>query len=584
MKQIYILVLFLIPFLAQSQLTVKPYLNSDTYVFVESSLLFVEKEIQLVSNFGDKPNPSLYLRNEAQLIQGKTNSENTGDGTISVFQEGNASNYTYNYWSMPVSNTSANNSFGKLFFDPVTKTTSNPALITSEYNGLSHPLSISNRWIFKLSGSDYSDWEHIGNNFDISPGEGFTMKGVNGTNTGIAIYNIPNNPGNKQRYDLRGKPNSGIYELEIQEGTNKLIGNPYPSALDLNLFLQENTNTTGIAYFWDSKLVDSHYLKEYEGGYGVYSPGAGISGYVPAIFKKFDGAGNSFGEGGSAGAYIARRFSPIGQGFIVIGAKDGKIRFDNQYRSFIKEDQLLSEFKSPKTLTTKTADEEFPILRLNIELQNQYIRQILLVLQENSTKGSDHAKDALNMEYLSSDAGWLIEDESYLINVRPLDELEEIPLFVVVSETSEVVFSIAEMIGFKSEVFLYDSSIGNYYNLRNGPIKISLEAGEYPERFKLTYTNKEQVYINKDIVKDISNYSIFQNNPESRLEIRIPVKNEARDIYLYDSLGKKILEKKGITHENYLEFTTRKLSKGLYIIKIMNKNELVISKKVIISN
>lgn len=584
MKQIYILVLFLIPFLGQSQLTVRPYQNSNTYVFVEGSLLFVEKEIQLAANSGDKPVPNIYLRNEAQIIQGNTNSENTGDGIISVFQEGNATNYTYNYWSMPVSNTFQNNSFGKLFFDPVTKTNSIPALITSEYNGLSQPLTISNRWIFKLSGTNYSDWEHIGTNFNISPGEGFTMKGVNGTNTSISIYNVSNNPGNKQRYDLRGKPNSGNIELEIQEETNKLIGNPYPSAMDLNLFLQENTNTTGIAYFWDSKMVDSHYLNEYEGGYGVYSPGAGISGYVPAIFKKFDGAGNNLGESGSAGTYIARRFSPIGQGFIVIGSNNGKISFENRYRSFIKEDQVLSEFKSSKTSTTKTTTEEFPILRLNIELQNQYIRQILLVLQEDSTIDSDHAKDAINMEYLSSDAGWLIENESYLINVRPLDEMEEIPLFVVVSEISEVIFSLAEIKGFKSEVYVYDSSLNKYYNLKEGPIKINLEAGEYPERFKLTYANKEQIYINKEIVLDISNYSIFQNNPESRLEIRIPVKNVPRDIYLYDSLGKKIMEKKGVTNENYMELPTRKLSKGLYILKIMNKNDTVISKKVIISN
>jgi hypothetical protein len=111
-----------------------------------------------------------------------------------------------------------------------------------------------------------------------------------------------------------------------------------------------------------------------------------------------------------------------------------------------------------------------------------------------------------------------------------------------------------------------------------------LEAGEYSERFKITYTNKEQIYINWDIVKDITNFSIFQNNPESRLEIRIPDKSTPRDIVLFDSLGKKIFEKKGITNENYHEFSTRKLSKGLYILKITNKDDTIISKKVIISN
>ncbi len=584
MRQIYILVLFILPFLAYSQLTIKPYHNTDTFLYSEGSLVFVEKEINLIANLGENPNSNLYLRNEAQLIQGNSNAENIGDGTISVFQEGNASNYTYNYWSMPVSSILLNNSFGKLLFDPISKTKSNPAIITTDYNGISNPLTISNRWIFKLSGTEYSDWEYIGNQFNLEPGEGFTMKGVSGNNLNTNIYNVSNNPGNKQRYDFKGKPNSGVYELTIKEGDIKLIGNPYPSALDLNAFLQDNTNTTGIAYFWDSKSIDSHYLKEYEGGYGTYSPGAGINGYVPAIFNKFDGAGNSITESGNLGAYYARSFSPIAQGFIVIGKQDGKIKFENKYRSFIKEDQFLSEFKSRKSGHINKEVEEFPFLRLNIELQNNYIRQILLVLQDKATKEADHAMDALNPEYLSSDAGWFIENDNYLINVRPLDELEEIPLSIVMSENANVIFSIAEIKGFKSEIFLYDTLNATYHNLTNGPVSFILDPGEFSERFKLTYTNREQIYINHEVVKDINNFSIFQNNPESRLEIRIPAKSNPRDIMLFDSLGKKIMEKKGITNESYHEFSTRKLSKGLYILKITNKDSTVISKKVIISN
>mgnify|MGYP003115197526 CR=1 FL=1 len=581
MRQIYILVLFIIPLVAHCQLNIKPYNDLDVYLYSEGALVYVEKGIHLTPNLGRKP--SIYLRKEAQLIQGKSNVTNSGDGILSVFQEGNASEFTYNYWSMPVYTTS-NKSFGNLFFDPLSKTESLPAIITSNLNGTSQPLVISKKWIYKFSGYEYSDWEYIGDNFNIQPGEGFTMKGVSGTNNSTNIYNIPNNPGNRQRYDLQGRPNTGVYELDIEEGSNKLIGNPYPSALDLNAFLIDNTNTTGIAYFWDSKNIASHYLKEYEGGYGAYSPGGGIYGYVPAIFKKFDGAGNTISEGGSVGDYYARRFSPIAQGFMVVGSHDGNIIFDNKYRSFIKEDQLLSEFKSKNTVLKNEETEEFPMLRLNIELQNNYIRQILLLLRDKSTKEADHAMDAINPEYLSTDAGWTIDNENYLINIRQLDELEEIPLYLVLSEDTEIVFSIAEIKGFTSKIFLLDSSTNLYYNLSNGSLNLHIEAGEYFERFKLTYTNKEKIYINWDVVKDITNFSIFQNNPESRLEVRIPDRSNPRDIILFDSLGKKIFEKKGITNENYHEFSTRKLSKGLYILKITNKDDTIISKKVIISN
>jgi len=584
MKQIYIFAFFLLPLFGFSQLTIKPFQDFDAYVYVEKDMLFVEKEINLISNTGNNPKANIYLRNEAQLLQGKANSENSGNGSISVFQEGNATNYTYNYWGSPVSNANNKNSLGSIIYDPVTKTESNPAIITSSYDGLSKPLTISNKWIYKFSGIEYSDWVYIGNNFNIKPGEGFTMKGVLGTNTETVLYNTPNNPGNKQRYDFRGKPNSGNYELNIQEGDIKLVGNPYPSAFDLNAFLQDNTTITGIAYFWDSKNTDSHYLKEYEGGYGTYSPGLGIFGYVPAIFTKFDGNGNTTTNTNLVGDYYARRYSPIGQGFMVIGNKDGTIVFDNKYRSFIKEDQLLSEFKARKHSKNKIEVEEIPLLRLNIQFQNKYIRQILLALRNNSTKDADHAMDAINPEYLSSDVGWLIENENYLINVRPLEELEEIPLYIVMSETTDVIFDIVEITGISSDVYLLDTSNNKYYNLKSDTTKINVEAGEYPDRFKITYTNKEQVYVNWEYVNDINNFSIFQNNPESRLEIRIPVKSNPRDIILFDSLGKKVMEKKGITNDAYHEFSTRKLSRGLYILKITNTNGTVVSKKVIISN
>ena len=49
---------------------------------------------------------------------------------------------------------------------------------------------------------------------------------------------------------------------------------------------------TGIAYFWDSKENgNSHYLDDYMGGYGAFSPvdpcTEGI--YEPPVFKKING-------------------------------------------------------------------------------------------------------------------------------------------------------------------------------------------------------------------------------------------------------------------------------------------------------
>jgi hypothetical protein len=590
MKQIYIIAFFLLPFSGFSQLYIKPYANQDSYVYVEDQFIFVEKEIDLAINPSGISNAGIYLRNEAQLLQGNSNSANTGNGLISVFQEGNATAFTYNYWCSPVQNNSNSQLFGNILFEPIDKTNSNKAKITSELNGNANPLTISNRWIYKFSGTDYSDWVYIGNTFDIIPGEGFTMKGVSGTNTNVVLYGISNNPGNKQRYDFRGRANTGNITLEINKDENRLVGNPYPSSLDLNAFLQENKSITGIAYFWDSSPVASHYLNEYEGGYGAYSPAAGNDGYVPAVFSKYDGSGNLINHNPETGNYYARRYSPIGQGFLVVGNKKGNLTFKNEYRKIEKKNSLTSEFKSKIIQQKNSETENVILLRLNVEFNNQYIRQLLLVHSKISTSGIDHAMDAQNLSLLESDSGWLLENESYLINVLPFDQHEKIPLYLKLSEKTELNFKIAALENFNSEVFLYDSETGLYYDLKNQDYKIQLNEGEYHERFKIAYNNPNLISANEiievieEVVKPLKDYTIFQNNPHTRLEVTTPTQNKSTSITLFDGTGRKIFEFKNVTNQNYFEFPTTNLSNGIYIVKITGPTGTIISKKVIVSN
>ncbi|UJH91477.1 hypothetical protein LZ575_01560 [Antarcticibacterium sp. 1MA-6-2] len=207
-----------------------------------NEVFFVEKQIHLTPN----PNgiANLYLRNEAQLIQGQDNDPNTGNGTLSVFQEGKASEYTYNYWSSPVDKLPGKDQFEEIIYEPQTRLLSRKANFTNELNGKANPLTISAKWIYKLQGSNYGEWKYLGNNFNLDAGEGFTMKGVEGVNNSVNLYGVSNNPGNEQRYDFRGKPNNGLIVQQVRTAEVKLIGNPYPSALDLNAFLLNNSNIT----------------------------------------------------------------------------------------------------------------------------------------------------------------------------------------------------------------------------------------------------------------------------------------------------------------------------------------------------
>lgn len=576
MKQIYIIATFFLPLYCFSQLYVQPGENKESFIYVADELLYVEKQIHL------SPNPngiaSLYLRNEAQLLQGNENNPNTGNGLLSVFQEGKASAYTYNYWSSPVDDLPGKDRFDEIIFEPQSRLISKTATITNELNGKANPLTISGKWIYRLHGSNYAEWTHLGNKFNIDSGEGFTMKGVDGVNTSVNIHGVFNNPGNEQRYDFRGKPNNGLIVQQVRKAEVKLIGNPYPSALDLNAFLLNNHNITGIAYFWDSAHVNSHYLVDYLGGYGAYSPSLGNNGYVPAVFYKFAPNGDPIENTGITGQNYGRRFLPIAQGFVVEGLENGPVFFRNEYREYQKETAGLSEFKSASNISKNP--EIIPSIRLNIKFENNYTRQVLLAFHPNSTKGIDRAMDAKNLSPLETDAGWLIEQEEYVINVQPFVEKDKIPLFLSISEEIPIEISIAEIYNFERKAILFDAEENVHYDLSK-PITLNLNRGDYSGRFYLSFGEPEIINTENENFPGIA---IFQNNSEKRTEIKTSQDFTADQISLFDITGRKLLEIKGNSDKLEYWLSTEKFSNGYYIVKIKSPDGVVFSKKVIISN
>ncbi len=186
-------IVLLMSYSAMAQLYVTPNgtTSTDSYVYVSDEILFVEQDVNLVANANDPTTEaSIYLRDEAQLIQGATASANSGTGFISVYQDSNSDSYDYNFWASPVGNQalagSGNVNFGVLnFYDVNTVTDSDQTLVTAGYNGSPSPnLTISRRWLYKRpAGAGY---QSIYSNYAVPAGIGFTMKGV-----GVSLTLIP---------------------------------------------------------------------------------------------------------------------------------------------------------------------------------------------------------------------------------------------------------------------------------------------------------------------------------------------------------------------------------------------------------
>ena len=606
-----IIIMLLINILFSESLVAQLYIGNSNYVFDKGALVYVKGAVVLNS-----VNSKFYLRNEGQLLQGTTvASANKGLGVLSVFQEGTVNNYAYNYWCSPIGNPSTNaqnEDFGITMLNipdsNISSTSFTPAAILpiNSYDGISSigSLSIAPYWIWRfLSSSTYSQWIQSASATNISPGQGFTMKGTNGSDSTNPLESTANNIGSRQRYDFRGKPNDGDIIINVANNKFTLTGNPYPSAIDLSAFLTSATNCTGVAYFWEQdKTVNSHILMNYRGGYGTFSPisrgGTGL--YIPAKFYAYDGSGNQLGLTSTPNNSYARYFSPIGQGFMIQGnALGSTVTMKNSFRVFQKENISNSVFEKQSSSTsvnsgflpkiesvsgfdyTTVTTDEVPHIRFNTLLNNEGIKQVALAFDQDATDGVDHAKDAKNPgDNNPMDMYFVLNNEEYIISVIQFDENKRLPVGFRSTTDANVKITVASIINFTqaNDIFLYDKVTGIYHDIKNDQYEFQIPSGVINERYEITFRN--DALTTTSSIKD--NFFIVQNNIRQSLSIANPNAVIVKSVTLFDVLGKIIFDKPDLGNKMLYEFPTTSLSEGIYIIKLKTNDGQSISQKIIV--
>ncbi|MGG7033652.1 MAG: T9SS type A sorting domain-containing protein [Flavobacterium sp.] len=585
-------------------------LDPSTTLTVSGTVLTVTEGINLGAD------SVLYLRNGAQLIQTHSGaSKNEGTGTLSVYQEGTVDNYEFNYWCSPVgttASTTVNNPFGiTLLGRPVTVTATSPAIIlpNNQYDGVSNPLSIAPYWIntFKESGS-YSQWNPVGSASVIEPGYGFTMKGVTGTDTTVAdpADGVQNNPGGAQRYDFRGKPNDGEIPVAVSAGVFTLVGNPYPSAVrissataphspiedDDNLaFLtdDDNQNNDGNAYYWEQdQTVNSHYLLDYVGGYGIYTGFSNL--YAPAPFYLYDASGNPITYVGTNPNTLGKRkYAPIGQGFMIRGKDpggDGSDHMRNRYRAYVKESTVGnptdSEFARGGASSKKENNFGVPHVRFNAVLDNGPISQIVLSFLPKATDGIDKGMDAKKTGNYPANVNFFVAGTGCVINAVPFDIDRKFPLIFENKSQANYKIGVNEIVNLDavSNVYLHDKKTDQYHDIKNDFYELILPKGTNYSQFEITFKNNA---LGVDEMT-IQSFVVYQNELAKKLMINNPEREEIAVCELYDVAGKLIFRENKIGNVDSYAISTADLVQGVYILRLTSENKKTFSQKVIVRN
>ena len=524
-------------------------------------------------------NGIIYLKEESQLLQDTGSVYDLASiGSIEIDQQGTGNSYRYNYWGSPVNSGGPNFAIGDVLRDG-TDPNNNLEIVfgagTTYADGAeSSPIKLSTRWMYKLedSGLGYAAWERVGNSGNVKVGQGFSMKGSNTS-------------ADEQNYTFVGQPNNGVIELTVGANNDHLAGNPYPSAIDANQFIDDNgefpgtASITGTLYFWDHYAGDNHNLADYPAGYATYTKSGGV-----AAASERSAAGPNTLSTATKGA--PQQYIPVAQGFFVVGDENGgQIQFNNSQRSFVKESSGNSVFMrtstSESTVVNTAGNDLRPKFRIGFDAPKISHRQVLLTIDGATTDAVDWGYDAEMYEVFDDDMYWVLNDKKYVIQATNEFSFDkEIPVGIRTLEGGLIRIKVDELEHAEdySALYIKDILTGETHDITNQAFEINLEAGEYQDRFFLVLQPSVLTMEESTLADDIT---IFMNNSISELQLNSIATTDIRTISLYNNYGQQVNTWSVQKDETSISLPLH-MTSGIYIVHVetstgnLNKKIIII--------
>ncbi|MGX7666981.1 GEVED domain-containing protein [Flavobacterium pedocola] len=486
------------------------------------------------------------IENAGSLIQ-VNNVANSGN--IFMKRNVNIRKLDYVYWSSPVANFGLNNV--------------SPG--TTGYKWKWTPTIPTNT-------NGFGNW--LGTSETMTLGKGYIVRGPNAYTTTLQNYTAT----------FTGVPNNGTITIPISRGTYNganyatgvsttpatkdddnwnLIGNPYPSAIDANTFLANNTNIAGFIKLWTHGTLPSSAIADpfYENFVANYTVADYITfNYLGSLSPIFDGK-------------IA-----AGQGFFVLmnhtsAATTENVTFTNTLRSNAnRNDQFFRD--------SEGTSEKHRIWLDLISPSNAGSRT-LVGYATGATHGKDHYYDAPALDVKTDfEIYSLIGDERFNIQGKglPFDSADVIPLGIKAPTSGNYTIAIGTVDGMFAEttrkIYLLDKQLNVTHDLKVAPYSFTTNSGVNDNRFELHFT--ESTLGNNDVSELTNSVLVYT---DSKLNIKSGME-PIKEIAVYDILGKLIVEKNDINDNN---FTVNNLAPTMstLVVKITLENGVVVSKKVI---
>ncbi|MGX7668798.1 reprolysin-like metallopeptidase [Flavobacterium pedocola] len=500
-------------------------IGDNTFVEVLNDVTVNATGILEVANAG-----SLVMNNNAGVV--------TNNGTINVYKTtAPFEQYDYTFWSSPVENRTIGSALSA--WDPSRIYKLNAANFRDDNND-SHD---DNRdaWVFTpqteimQAGRGYAAMASAAGAFPRQENVTFSGKVNNG------IINMPVN------LSMDNTKNNDDFNL---------IGNPYPSAISANDFINANAGViSGTLYFWT-------HVGNYSGS--VYSPNDF------AYYNLSGGtATSSTGVGNTAqptGAIAS------GQGFQVDASANGNVVFNNSMRK-----ATYSNANFYRTADEQVASSDRVWLNLKNEAEGIFSQQLVGFFPE-ATSGADYGYDGQYTQTNTLATFYsLIGEEKYKIQGRNTFVLNDVvPLGYRSAEAKTYTVSIAQMEGVLTSqaIYLEDKLLNIIHDLKAADYTFTTQAGEFNNRFVLRFTNTT---LGNSDTEVLSNAIMVATVDELKISSTL---EGIKAVSVYDILGRLLVEKQNIAAHSVVLNSLKRTNNAL-IVKIELENGLIVDRKVI---
>ena len=349
-----------------------------------------------------------------------------------------------------------------------------------------------------------------------------------------------------------GVPHNGtqIYTLATTGNGFNLVGNPYPSNLNLNNFYTANAGRiTNTLYFWDNT---SNSVTTQAGatttniGYATYNPMT--QAWVPAPNIAAVPTGN---------------VAPIAQAFIVktlSASVDTSLNFTNDMRTdtsgtFFNKNNSSTEGKFWLRMSSS--------YNTNNTLAVAYLAPASDAYDNYDSKAMATGSDAF---YTMADA------QKVLIQGKAaFDPDDVVPVGTKHFENGNFVISLVQKEGIFNNgqaIYLHDKVSGTYTNLQNGTYSFTANSGEFTNRFEIVY--KLDVLATSEVEKN--GFEVYRDGED----FYVRNSKNIETVMVFDAAGRKIMQ-----IDAHSKLVLVKLDAGgMYIIKAVSGGKEY-SKKII---